>query len=123
LTEKHDNPINPQRQAPRLAVLSFVIAAIGLTTLKLIVGLLTNSLGTLAEAAPSSLDLVAASMTYFAVRVSDKPTDHEHPFGYGKIENLSALFETILLLTTSSWIIYEVIQHLFYNNVVVGASI
>ena len=107
----------------RSAALSSVIAAVGLTTFKLIVGLLTNSLGILAEAAHSGLDLVAAAMTYFAVRVSDKPADKEHPFGHGKIENLSALFETLLLLATSGWIIYEAIQRLFFLNVKVEASI
>jgi cation diffusion facilitator family transporter len=118
----------------RSAALSSVIAAIGLTTFKLIVGLLTNSLGILAEAAHSGLDLVAAGMTYFAVRVSDRPADEEHPFGHGKIENISALFETVLLLATSGWIIYEAIQRLFFHPeivpeasvwsfVVMGASI
>jgi len=111
------------RKDKRSAALSSVIAAIGLTTFKLIVGLLTNSLGILAEAAHSGLDLVAAAMTYFAVSVSDKPADQEHPFGHGKIENLSALFETLLLLTTSAWIIYEAIQRLFFVNVKVNASI
>ena len=81
------------RKDKRSAALSSVIAAIGLTVFKLIVGLLTNSLGILAEAAHSGLDLVAAAMTFFAVQVSDKPADKEHPFGHGKIENLSALFE------------------------------
>jgi cation diffusion facilitator family transporter len=107
----------------RSAALSSVIAAIGLTTFKLIVGLLTNSLGILAEAAHSGLDLVAAGMTYFAVRVSDRPADKEHPFGHGKVENLSALFETLLLLATSGWIIYEAIQRLFFVSVRVEASI
>ncbi len=108
----------------RSAALSSVIAAIGLTTFKLIVGLLTNSLGILAEAAHSGLDLVAAAMTYFAVRVSDKPADKEHPFGHGKIENLSALFETLLLLATSGWIIYEAIQRLFFHpNIIPEASV
>jgi len=111
------------RKDKRSAALSSVIAAIGLTIFKLIVGLLTNSLGILAEAAHSGLDLVAAAMTYFAVSVSDKPADREHPFGHGKIENLSALFETLLLLATSGWIIYEAIQRLFYVNVKVEASI
>jgi len=105
------------------AALSSVIAAIGLTSFKLVVGILTNSLGILAEAAHSGLDLVAAAMTYFAVRVSDKPADKEHPFGHGKIENLSALFETLLLLVTSAWIIYEAIQRLFFISVKVEASI
>jgi cation diffusion facilitator family transporter len=111
------------RKDKRSAALSSVIAAIGLTAFKLIVGLLTNSLGILAEAAHSGLDLVAAAMTYFAVRVSDKPADQEHPFGHGKIENLSALFETILLLATSAWIIYEAIRRLFFVNVKVETSI
>jgi cation diffusion facilitator family transporter len=111
------------RKDKRSAALSSVIAAIGLTVFKLIVGVLTNSLGILAEAAHSGLDLVAAAMTYFAVRVSDKPADKEHPFGHGKIENLSALFETVLLLATSGWIIHEAIQRLFFVNVKVEASI
>jgi cation diffusion facilitator family transporter len=107
----------------RSAALNSVLAAIGLTTFKLIVGVLTNSLGILAEAAHSGLDLVAAAMTYFAVRVSDKPPDKEHPFGHGKIENLSALFETVLLLATSGWIIYEAVVRLFFHPVKVEASI
>lgn len=105
------------------AALTSVIAAVGLTTLKLIVGILTRSLGILAEAAHSALDLVAALMTYFAVRVADKPADPGHPYGHGKVENLSALFETVLLLVTSGWIIYEAIQRLFFEHVEVDASI
>jgi cation diffusion facilitator family transporter len=115
--------IQEAKKNKRSAALSSVIAAVGLTTFKLIVGLLTNSLGILAEAAHSGLDLVAAGMTYFAVRVSDRPADKEHPFGHGKIENLSALFETVLLLATSGWIIYEAIQRLFFVSVKVEASI
>src|SRR5512136_1447312 len=92
-----------QKEKRTVAFIS-VLAAVGLTTFKLIVGLLTNSLGILAEAAHSGLDLVAAAMTYFAVRVSDKPADESHHFGHGKVENLSALFETLLLLATSGWI-------------------
>jgi len=115
--------IQEARKDKRSSALSSVIAAIGLTAFKLTVGLLTNSLGILAEAAHSGLDLVAAAMTYFAVRVSDKPPDKEHPFGHGKIENLSALFETVLLLATSGWIIYQAIDRLFFHPVKVEASI
>ncbi len=107
----------------RAAAASSVFAAVGLTTLKIVVGVLTNSLGILAEAAHSGLDLMAAAMTYFAVRVADKPADREHLFGHGKVENLSALFETLLLLATSGWIIYEAIQRLFFEEVHVEASI
>lgn len=105
------------------AALSSVIAAIGLTAFKLVVGVLTNSLGILAEAAHSALDLLAAVMTFFAVRVADKPADRHHPFGHGKAENISALFETLLLLATSAWIIYEAFHRLLAPEVHVEVSI
>ncbi|HEX8992698.1 MAG TPA: cation diffusion facilitator family transporter [Anaerolineales bacterium] len=107
----------------RAAALSSVVAAVGLTSFKIIVGLLTNSLGILAEAAHSGLDLVAALMTLFAVGMSDKPPDDEHNFGHGKIENLSALFETVLLLATSAWIINEAVHRLFFTRAKVEASV
>ena len=100
-----------------------VLAAVGLTAFKLIVGIATNSLGILAEAAHSALDLAAALMTWFAVRMSGKPADKEHQFGHGKIENLSALFEALLLLLTSVWIIYEAVQRLFYKAEEVEVSV
>ena len=111
------------QQEKNSAALTSVIAAVGLTSFKIIVGLLTNSLGILAEAAHSALDLVAALMTLFAVRMADKPADREHNFGHGKIENLSALFEAILLLLTSAWIIYEAIDRLFFRKAQVEISI
>jgi cation diffusion facilitator family transporter len=90
----------------RVAFLS-VIAAVFLTTFKVIVGVITGSLGILSEALHSGLDLVAAAITWIAIRISDKPADHDHHYGHGKVENLSALIETILLLITCVWIIYE----------------
>ena len=85
--------------------------------MKIVVGLLTNSLGILAEAAHSGLDLIAAGVTYFAVRASGRPPDHEHNYGHGKVENLSAHGETLLLLVTCVWIVYEAIQRLFFKEV------
>lgn len=89
-----------------------VVAAVFLTGFKLVVGLLTGSLGILSEALHSGLDLIAAAITYFSVSVSDKPADREHHFGHGKIENFSALIETFLLLITCGWIIYEATNRL-----------
>src|SRR3989304_3123838 len=100
-----------EREKRRVA-LSSVLAAVLLTTMKLTVGLLTNSLGLLSEAAHSGVDLIAAGVTYLAVRVSDRPPDRQHPYGHGKVENLSALLETALLFVTCAWIIYEAIQRL-----------
>lgn len=107
----------------RSAALSSVVAAVFLATLKAIVGILTGSLGILAEAAHSGLDLVAALITFFAVRLSDQPPDRQHLYGHSKIENLSALAETLLLLLTCLWIIYEAIQRLFFKAVEIEASL
>ncbi len=97
--------------------MSSVIAAVGLTGFKIIVGLTTGSLGILAEAAHSGLDLMAAVMTFLAVRISGKPADRNHLYGHGKAENLSALFETLLLLVTCFWIIYEAPHRLLFHPV------
>ncbi len=115
--------IQTAEREKRAVALSSVLAAIFLTAFKLVIGLLTNSLGILSEAAHSGLDLVAALITFLAVRVSGRPADREHPFGHGKVENLSALVETLLLLATCAWIIYEAVGRLFFRMVEVEANI
>ncbi|MEO8370174.1 MAG: cation diffusion facilitator family transporter [Candidatus Solibacter sp.] len=112
-----------QEREKRSAALSSLWAAVGLTTMKTIVGLLTGSLGILAEAAHSALDLVAALMTYIAVRISGKPADRSHLYGHGKVENLSALVETLLLFVTCGWIIREAVHRLFFHKVDVEVTI
>ncbi|MEI6437427.1 MAG: cation diffusion facilitator family transporter [Candidatus Omnitrophota bacterium] len=117
----------------KAAAKSSVYAALGLVSMKAVVGFSTGSLGILAEAAHSALDLVAAAVTFFAVRESSKPADREHRYGHGKVENLSALFETLLLLGTCVWIVYESIHRLasgkvdvqvtFWSFAVMGISI
>jgi cation diffusion facilitator family transporter len=103
------------RNKNRIA-LSSVIAAVFLTSFKFVVGFLTGSLGILSEALHSALDLVAAVITLFAVRIADRPADKEHNYGHGKVENLSALIETFLLLVTCFWIIYESINRLINKH-------
>ncbi len=121
-----------QREKKAVA-LNSVWAAIGITALKIAVGLTTGSLGILSEAAHSGLDLVAATITFFSVRVSDKPADADHQYGHGKVENFSAFIETGLLLLTCVWIVYESLKRLFFHHrhiypsvwafLVMGASI
>ncbi|MBK7215370.1 MAG: cation transporter [Bacteroidales bacterium] len=103
------------KEKMRVAGIS-VFADIFLTGFKLVVGLMTGSLGILSEALHSGLDMVAAVITYFSVRISDKPADRKHPYGHGKIENFSALVETLLLIITCFWIIYEAIERLATGN-------
>lgn len=103
--------------------LSSVIAAVVLTGTKLAVGLSTGSLGILSEAMHSGLDLVAAGLTLVAVRVSGKPADPDHPYGHGKVENLSALLQTVLLLLTCAWITYEAARRLILHHHEVDANL
>ncbi|MCE1188509.1 MAG: cation diffusion facilitator family transporter [Ignavibacteria bacterium] len=105
----------------RIALTS-VIAAVFLTGFKLVVGLFTGSLGILSEALHSGLDLVAAGITFFAVRFSDKPADGDHHFGHGKIENFSALIETFLLLITCVWIVYEAVHRLVTRDIAIEVT-
>jgi cation diffusion facilitator family transporter len=105
------------------AALSTLLAALLITAAKVTVGIWTGSLGILAEAADSALDVVAALLTFGAVRVSGKPADESHPYGHGKVENMAALVETLLLLFTCAWIIFEAISRLFFKSVEIDANV
>jgi cation diffusion facilitator family transporter len=94
------------------AALGSVGASAALTIGKAAVGLSTGSLAILSEAAHSLIDLAATLMTYFAVRIADKPADAVHHYGHGKVENLSALAETALLFVLSGIVAWEASQRL-----------
>jgi len=102
--------------------LSSVFAAVFITALKLVVGLETNSLGILSEAAHSGLDMIATILTLVAVRIAARPPDKEHPYGHGKVENISAFVETILLVVTCIWIIKEAVGRLVAGSAEVDAN-
>src|SRR6266571_7884804 len=114
---------NSMRAEKRAVAQNSVFAAVAITFLKFLVGITTGSLGILSEAAHSGLDLVAAVITLFSVRVSDKPADADHQYGHGKVENFSAFIETGLLLLTCIWIVYEAIERLFFLHVEIEPSI
>jgi cation diffusion facilitator family transporter len=87
--------------------LGSIAASAGLTAAKAAVGLASGSLAILSEAAHSLIDLFATVMTYFAVRIADKPADEEHHYGHGKVESISALAETALLFVLSIFVVWE----------------
>jgi cation diffusion facilitator family transporter len=121
-TAAADSPSSSLTEKRNVA-LSSLLAAVVLTSVKVVVGLSTGSLGILSEAAHSGLDLVAAAVTFWAVRAASRPADRDHTYGHGKVENLSALVETMLLLLTCVWIGWESIQRLFFENVKVDANL
>src|ERR1700723_1449003 len=114
---------NAMRAEKRAVAGNSVMAALLITGAKIAVGITTGSLGILSEAAHSALDLIAASLTYFSVGVSDKPADADHQYGHGKVENFSAFVETGLLLFTCIWVIYEAVVRLFFRKVEVEPSV
>ncbi len=99
----------------RLAALGSVGSAVLLVFLKVFLTIVTGSLGVLSEALHSSLDLVAAVITYLSIRVADKPADAEHLYGHGKVESFSAFVETGLLLLTAVYVIWEALQRLLFR--------
>jgi cation diffusion facilitator family transporter len=100
--------VSPQRRSALVSV----FAAATLVLLKLGAGLPTHSLGLISEAAHSGTDLVAALLTYFAIRVAARPADLAHQFGHGKAEHLSALGEAAVLALVSVFISFRAIQRL-----------
>jgi cation diffusion facilitator family transporter len=107
----------------RVAALVSMLAACGMTALKLIAGLLTGSLGMLSDAAHSGLDLLGTALTLISVRISDKPADEEHPYGHARVETLSAFTETFLMGASCVWIVVEAVMRIFVAPVTVRPSV
>jgi cation diffusion facilitator family transporter len=83
-----------------------------LIILKVAVGLLIGSVAIISEAIHSGMDLLAAVIALFAVRVSSHEADERHPYGHGKVENISGSIEAFLIFAAAAWIIYEAVQKL-----------
>jgi cation diffusion facilitator family transporter len=116
------NSVKESSKEKNNIALTSVIAAVFLTSFKLVIGLLTGSLGILSEALHSGLDLVAAVITLFAVRFADVPPDEGHNYGHGKIENYSAFIETLLLVITCGWIIFESLHRIITGRTAIKVT-
>jgi cation diffusion facilitator family transporter len=86
---------------------------VALTIAKLAVGLLTGSIGILAEFLHSFFDLIASALAYIGIYKASQPADPSHPYGHEKFENLSSLLQTALILITALWVAYEAVMRLF----------
>jgi cation diffusion facilitator family transporter len=103
--------MDTQRRKVRVAVLS-VISNTTLVVMKLFVGLLIGSVSIISEAIHSGVDLLAAIIALFSVKTSSIPADSRHPFGHGKIENISGTIEALLIFVAAIWIIFEAAKKL-----------
>jgi cation diffusion facilitator family transporter len=95
--------MNKKVRIARLSIASNTLLII----MKFVVGVLSGSVSIMSEAIHSAMDLVAAIIAYFSVRVSDNPPDERHPYGHGKFENLSGVLEALLILVAAGWIVFE----------------
>jgi cation diffusion facilitator family transporter len=109
-------------QQKKLAALASIGTAVVLVSLKVFLSVRTGSLGVLSEALHSSLDLVAAVITYLSLRISEKPADASHPYGHARVESFSAFVQTGLLLLTALYIIWEAFQRLLFQMVALEPS-
>lgn len=100
--------MNAKTSIARLSVASNTL----LIAMKLVVGIISGSVSIISEAIHSSMDLLAAIIAFFAVRVSDNPPDSKHPYGHGKVENISGVIEGVLILGAAAMIIVEAIKKL-----------
>ncbi|MDM8001315.1 MAG: cation diffusion facilitator family transporter [Bacteroidota bacterium] len=100
----------------RLSVISNSL----LIAMKLAAGIISGSVSIISEAIHSSLDLVAAVIAFFAVKISGTPADDRHPFGHGKVENVSGVIEALLIFVASGWIVFEAVDR-FINPGETGA--
>ena len=118
--------VNSQKRKTGVAALS-VVSNSGLVALKLTVGLMIGSVSVISEAIHSGVDLLAAMIALFAVRTSGVPADKEHPFGHGKVENVSGTIEALLIFIAAGWIIYEAVKKLLHpehmHEAVLGVAV
>jgi cation diffusion facilitator family transporter len=105
--------MNAKVSIARLSIVSNTV----LIVLKLAVGLISGSVSILSEAIHSSIDLIAAIISFFSVRVSDNPPDSRHPYGHGKIENISGVIEALLIFVAAVWIVYEAVKKLLGEKI------
>jgi len=106
--------MNAKIKTARLSIISNTLLII----MKLVVGLISGSVSIISEAIHSSMDLVAALIAFFSVKVSDNPPDSRHPYGHGKVENISGVIEAILIFIAAIWIIFEAVRKLLGEEIV-----
>ncbi len=93
-----------------------VFSNIFLVIMKITVGIISGSVSIISEAAHSAIDLVASLIAFFSVKVSNMPPDKEHPYGHGKVENISGVIEGLLIIVAAIWIVYHSIHSLIVNE-------
>ena len=106
--------MNQKVKIARLSIISNTL----LITMKVVVGIISGSVSIISEAIHSAMDLIAALIAFFSVKVSDNPPDTRHPYGHGKVENISGVIEALLIFVAAIWIIFEAVRRLLGEEIV-----
>jgi cation diffusion facilitator family transporter len=106
---------DPDIDSKKAITTASVVASGSLAALKLLVGWLSGSLGLLAEAAHSLLDLISTLITLLVVRVAAVPPDSNQPYGHERAEQLGALAGMTLLGGTGALILYHAFDTIFIH--------
>ncbi len=102
-----------RRAKLRAAALSIVSNTL-LVVLKLVVGLMTQSVSVISEAVHSASDLVASLLAFFGIRAAAVPADEGHPYGHGKAESLSAFVQALLIFAGGCVVVVEAIRRIIH---------
>ena len=95
-----------------------LVVVIGLVALKVVVAVITGSISILAQAVDSFLDLLAVPVAFLAVSIAIKPADKEHPFGHGKVEDIAAVVQALLIFVAAGLIIYSAVRRIMLGTAV-----
>lgn len=94
-----------------------------LILMKIVAGILSGSVSIISEAIHSGMDLIASLVAFVSVSKSSKPADKEHPYGHGKIENISGIIEGLLIFVAAAMIIMKAYHKLFEQTEIEQANI
>lgn len=106
--------MNTKSKAAFISILSNSL----LILIKVIAGLYSGSVSIVSEAIHSFTDLLASLIAYASIKISGKPPDSKYPFGYEKVENISAVIEAILVFLAAIWIVVESVKKIFSGEAI-----
>ncbi len=105
--------------SPKTISLISVFSNLCLGILKATFGFLFQSIALMADGIHSTIDVFSSFITFLGLKISEKPTDEKHPYGYLRAENIAGFIVTIFLFATGAWIVYESVERFLGENPVI----
>ena len=91
-----------------------IATAVATLAFKAIAAWVTGSVGLASDALESTVNLVAALVAFWALRLSARPADHNHDFGHGKAEYVSAGVEGAMIFVAAVTIVISAVGRLIH---------